>query len=167
MWLRLTDVGVAVRASAESADRANLLGVPVKRLQTVVWIVATVLSFVALFLRAGILGLPFGSSFTFTLLLGALAALTLGRLSNLPAIAANAVALGILEIAVDWNSESARLIDPILALVVVVGLLLQRRSTSRAALDTSSTWQTAEEVRPILSELRSIPEVILAKAARA
>ncbi|MET1042022.1 MAG: hypothetical protein ABWZ90_13365, partial [Acidimicrobiales bacterium] len=33
-FLRRTDVGVAVRASAERADRAALLGIPVKRLQT-------------------------------------------------------------------------------------------------------------------------------------
>ena len=158
-WLRFTDVGIAVRASAESADRANLLGVPVKRLQTLVWIVATVLSFVALFLRAGIIGLPFGSSFTFTLLLAALAALTLGRLTNLVAIAANAIALGILANAIDFTADSPLLIDPIIALVIVAGLLLQRRSTSRADLDQSSTWQAAEEVRPVPPELARIPLV--------
>ena len=35
--LRYTSIGIAIRASAERADRASLLGVPVKRLQTVVW----------------------------------------------------------------------------------------------------------------------------------
>jgi branched-chain amino acid transport system permease protein len=158
-WLRFTDVGIAVRASAESADRANLLGVPVKRLQTVVWVVATVLSFTALFLRAGIIGLPFGSGFTFTLLLSALAALTLGRLTNLLAIGINAIALGILANAIDFNADSSLLIDPIIAAVIVVGLLLQRRSTSRADLDTSSTWQAAEEVRPVPRELARVPLV--------
>ncbi len=60
-FFRFTDIGVAVRASAENSDRAALLGVPVKRLQTIVWIVATVLATVAIFLRAGIVGLPIGS----------------------------------------------------------------------------------------------------------
>ena len=41
-----TDVGIAIRASAERADRAALLGVPVKRLQTVVWVVAALLAFI-------------------------------------------------------------------------------------------------------------------------
>jgi len=159
LWLRFSDVGVAVRASAESADRANLLGVPVKRLQTVVWVVATVLSFLALFLRAGIIGLPFGSAFTFTLLLSALAALTLGRLTDLAAIAANAVALGVLELAVDWNADSPLLIDPIIGLVIVVGLLVQKRGTSRAETQTGSTWQVAEDVRPIPPEVARLPEV--------
>lgn len=159
LWLRFSDVGVAVRASAESADRANLLGIPVKRLQTVVWVVATVLSFLALFLRAGIIGLPFGSAFTFTLLLSALAALMLGRLTDLPAIAATAVALGVLELAVDWNAESPLLIDPIIGLVIVVGLLVQRRTTSRAQTQAASTWQAAEDVRPIPEEVARLPEV--------
>ena len=58
MALRSSITGVAVRASADSADRASLLGVPVKRLQTVVWAVTALLAFVAVFLRAGVLGLP-------------------------------------------------------------------------------------------------------------
>jgi len=159
LWLRFSDVGIAVRASAESADRANLLGVPVKRLQTVVWVVATVLSFLALFLRAGIIGLPFGSAFTFTLLLSALAALTLGRLTDLPTIAANAVALGVLELAVDWNAESPLLIDPIIGLVIVVGLLVQRRGASRAEAQAGASWQVADDVRTIPPELARLPEV--------
>ena len=65
----------------------SLLGIPVGRLHTYVWVIATVLSFVALFLRAGITGLPLGSPVGLTVLLSALAALMLGRLTNLPAIA--------------------------------------------------------------------------------
>ncbi|MGH3578555.1 MAG: branched-chain amino acid ABC transporter permease, partial [Mycobacterium sp.] len=95
--LRFTDIGIAIRASAERADRAMMLGVPVKRLQTVVWAVAAVLSFVAVFLQAGILGLPTGIVFSFNVLLAALAALVLGNLTDLPAVAVSAVALGILQ----------------------------------------------------------------------
>ena len=58
LFLQRTHVGIAIRASAGNADRAALLGVPVKRLQTVVWAVAGLLAFTAIFLRAGILGLP-------------------------------------------------------------------------------------------------------------
>ena len=59
-FFRFTDLGIAVRASAESADRAVLLGIPVKRVQLMVWAIASVLAFVAVFLRAGALGLPLG-----------------------------------------------------------------------------------------------------------
>ena len=53
LFLRFTDVGVAARAAADRADRASLLGIPVGRLHTCVWVIATVLSFLALFLQAG------------------------------------------------------------------------------------------------------------------
>src|SRR3546814_11815745 len=44
-WFLLgTDAGRAVRAAAENQDRALLLGVPVRRLQTIVWAVAGALA---------------------------------------------------------------------------------------------------------------------------
>ena len=67
--LRRTSVGIAIRASAERADRASLLGVPVKRLQTVVWAAAALLSFIGVFLQAGIFGLPVLAGFSLTVLL--------------------------------------------------------------------------------------------------
>ena len=51
-------LGVAIRASAERSDRAAMLGIPVGRLNTLVWAIAAAMSFVALFLRSGIIGVP-------------------------------------------------------------------------------------------------------------
>ncbi|CAN5780343.1 hypothetical protein BH24ACT3_BH24ACT3_06930 [soil metagenome] len=160
LFLRSTTAGMAIRASAENADRASLLGIPVKRLHTLVWSAAALLAFTATFLRAGILGLPVGYALSFGILLRSLAALMLGRLTNLPAITLSAVALGVLELAVAWNASSPLLIDPILAVVVVVALLARRRSAARSETSEASTWQSAEEVRPIPSELRRLREVL-------
>ena len=160
MVLRYTSIGIAIRASAERADRASLLGVPVKRLQTVVWAMATVLSFIAVFMRASILGLPVGAQLSLTLLLSSLAALMLGKLTDLPAIAAAAVALGLLEQGVVWNNpRNPELVDPILAAVIVLCLLMRKLGTTRAEQDGSSSWAAADEVRPVPRELRSLPEV--------
>jgi len=169
VFLRYTSVGMAVRASAERADRASLLGIPVKRLQTVVWIIATVLSFVAVFLKAGLIGLPFASNSgfgtaSFSALVAALAALMLGRLTDLPSVASSAVALGVLEQATIWhNSENTALIYPVFGVVVLLGLLFRKTGQSRTEHDTAATWQAADEVRPIPRELRKVPEVALAK----
>jgi branched-chain amino acid transport system permease protein len=170
LFLRYTDVGIATRAAAERADRASLLGIPVGRLHTYVWVIASVLSFLALFLRAGITGLPLGAPVGMTVLLSALAALMLGRLTNLPAIAASAVALGLLEASVGWNDEMSLgflhldlgndfALAPILAVIILVSLLFQRRSISRADTDDTSSWRAAEEVRPIPRELARLGEV--------
>src|SRR5690606_31449999 len=98
LFLRATRVGIAVRAAADRADRAALLGIPVKRLHTLVWAVAAVLAFTATFLRAGILGLPVGSALSLGILLRSLTALLLGGLTRLTVIGTSAVALGVLEL---------------------------------------------------------------------
>lgn len=170
LFLRYTSVGIAIRASAERADRASMLGVPVKRLHTYVWILAAVLSFIGLFLRAGVMGVPFGTAFSLSVALLALAALTLGRLTNLPAIAASAIGLGLLEQGVIWNEEvnlglfslnadRAVLVTPIVGLVIIAGLLLQRRGATRAEQDGASSWQSAQDVRPVPPELADQREV--------
>ncbi len=158
-FLRYTPAGVAIRASADDADRARLLGVPVKRLQTLVWAVAGLLGFLAIFLRAGIFGLPVGSALSFGILLRALAALMLGRLTNLPAVTASAVALGVLEIGIADNTSSPLLLDPFLGLVIVVALVARRPSRSRTEQSAASSWQLADEVRPTPEELGRLPEV--------
>src|SRR5260221_595177 len=56
--LRFTRIGIAIRACAENADRAALLGIPVQRVTTLVWVLATVLAGVAAFLRGPVVGLP-------------------------------------------------------------------------------------------------------------
>ena len=160
-FFRFTDIGIAVRASAESADRAALLGVPVKRIQTIVWVVATTLATVAIFLRAGILGLPIGGVLGPTILVRALAAAVIGRMERLPTIFVASLALGVLETTILYAKQRAFLVDPILFLVVLVALLLQRRRQgSRAEDDQTSTWQATREVRPIPRELARLPEVL-------
>lgn len=158
--LRFTSIGVAIRASAESADRASMLGVPVKRLQTAVWAVAALLSFTGVFLQAGIQGLPVISGLNLDVLLAALAALMLGNLVDLPAVAVSAVAVGLLQEGVSWhNPSNPELIEPILALVIVVTLLIRRVGSTRADNDRSSTWNMSDEIRPVPAELRSLPQV--------
>lgn len=167
-FLARTHAGVAVRAAADSMDRAATLGVPVARLRTLVWAVAGVLAFAAVFLRAGILGLPLGTALGLGQLLRALAALLLGRMTNLPAITASAVALGVLELGVAWNASSPLLVDPVLAAAVVLGLVLQRRrSTSRLDAAGASSWQAADEPRPVPPELARVPEVRALRAGGA
>jgi len=159
-FLRFTYVGVAVRASAESAERAYLLGIPVRRVQTVVWVVATLLASVAMFMRASVVGLPIGSVLGPGVLLRALAAAVVGRMERLPVIFAASVALGVVEQALIWNTGRSILVDPVLFVLIIGVLLFQRRGEfSRVAAAATSTWQAAREVRPIPRELASLPEV--------
>jgi branched-chain amino acid transport system permease protein len=160
LLLRHTSLGIAIRASAERSDRASLLGVPVKRLQTVVWALAALLSFVGVFLQAGILGLPVIQTLNLSVLLASLAALMLGRLTDLPSITMSAIALGLLEQGISWNyPRNPELVDPIFAAVIVVCLLVRKMGSTRAEQDSASSWKSADEVRPVPRELRRLPEV--------
>ena len=132
------------------------------RVQTAVWSFAAVLAFVAVLLRAGVLGLPVGNALTLGLLLRALTALLLGRLTDLPVVAATAVALGVLELSVAFNASSPAVLDPILAAVVALSLLLRggsaRRGTRTADSDAHS-WRSADEVRPIPAAIARLTPV--------
>lgn len=158
-FFRYTNVGIAVRASAENSDRAFLLGVPVKRIQTIVWVLATLLATLAIFLRAGILGLPFGRVLGPSILIRALAAVVIARMERLPTIFGAAALLGILESAIFFHTGSATLTDPILFVVILGALLVQRRGIV-ARTDETSSWRAATDARPIPHELTSVGEVV-------
>ena len=164
IFLRGTDIGVAVRASAESADRAALLGIPVRRLQTLVWAVAAALSFVGVFLHASIFGVGGAAALSPQVLVFALGALVLGRLEHLPAITASAVALRILGQGVDANNPSSPgRAYVVLAAVVLAALVVRRRGTRRRDTNGSGSWSAAAEVRPVPAELRNLGVVRLAR----
>ncbi len=164
-WLlQRTDIGIAIRASAESADRASLLGVPVGQVRIVVWVLASVLAFVAMFLRAGIFGLPIGSVLGPTVLLRALAACVIGRMENLTVIFIACAGIGILESAVVFTEQNTLLVDPIVFVALLVALLFQNRDKLSRFTEASS-WQSASAVRPIPRELARLPEVLWGRRA--
>ncbi len=158
-FFRYTNIGIAVRASAENADRAFLLGIPVKRIQSYVWIIAAVLSSVAIFMRAGIVGLPIGRVLGPSILVRALAAAVIARMERLPTIFGASLLLGVIESAIIFHTGRGAIADPILFLIIVGALLFQRRGETPRS-DEGSSWQAAAETRPIPGELKRIPEVL-------
>jgi ABC-type branched-subunit amino acid transport system ATPase component/ABC-type branched-subunit amino acid transport system permease subunit len=160
VFLQRSGVGVAIRASADNPGRAALLGIPVERLNALVWSLAAALAFVTVFLRAGVLGVPtaVGTTFAFGILLRSLVALVLGRLTDLPAVAASAVALGVLELGISWE-HSPRLAEPVLGLIVLVVLVVRRREVTQIDVPEASAWKAAEEIRPVPRELARLPVV--------
>ncbi|MFM2071796.1 MAG: hypothetical protein RLZZ623_2059 [Actinomycetota bacterium] len=156
-FLGRSRMGLAVRASAERTDRANMLGIPVDRINTLVWAIAAVLAFLALFMRSAITGVPLGYAVGLPTLLQALAALVIGRLEHLPTVVVTALVLGLLEAGVQWNSESPYAAYPIMAAVMFVVLMVQRPGTSRRDSDATSSWRGAEEVRPLDAKVLADP----------
>ncbi len=158
LFLR-TPVGVAVRGTAENADRAALLGIPVRRLETLVWVIAAVLAFLAVFLRAGIVGLPIGTVLGPAILLRALAAAVIGGMERLPTIVIAAVGLGIVEQSVVWGWGERAYVEPVLFVIVLAALLLTPAGRGLRGRIEPSTWRAVREPRPVPRELARLPEV--------
>ncbi|HEX6312593.1 MAG TPA: ABC transporter permease [Acidimicrobiia bacterium] len=167
LWLNRSATGIAVRAGAERADRAATLGIPVRRLHTVVWVVATVLAFAGMFLRAGAVGLPLGSVLGPVFLLQALAAVVIGRMDRFTTIAAAAIGLGILDRSMTFQDGNDPAFNYVVLFVVVLLalLLVPRPAAARVAEGEVSTWQAVREVRPIPRELAGLWEVRLIRFA--
>ena len=160
LFLRRSDLGIAIRTGSERADRAASLGIPIRRLQTVVWTLATVLAFLAVFLRAGIVGLPIGQVLGPAILLRALAAGVIGRMERLPTVVGAAIVLGVVEQSVLWHWHEPAYVAPVLLVVVVIALLVTGGPESGRHSEVS-TWQAAREARPVPRALRRVPEVRL------
>ena len=100
LFMRRSKYGLAIRAASENGERATLLGVPVPRLDTIIWITVAVLSTVAILLQTPVLG--FGGFQTVTtgsddVLIRILAAAVIGRMESMPRTAIAAIAIGIFD----------------------------------------------------------------------
>ena len=160
LWFTRSDVGIAVQAAGDRRDRASMLGIPVGRLQSVTWVVAGVLSFVSVFFQAAIVGLPLDPTYGLTALVTALAALALGNFTELPVIAASAVALGVLEQGVAWDDPS----NPSLGLAVLAGvvfaaIVVRQLLARRTDRETETSLALAGSVREMTPAAKALPEV--------
>jgi len=164
-FLRFTRLGVAVRAAAENAERAALLGIPVQRLSVLVWALAALLSALGVFLRAPLVGLPIGTIIGPSILLFALAAAVIGKLESMPVAFGAGIALGVVDLAVFYATRNSRLSEAVLLPVILGALLLQRRGLSRAQDGGASSWRAVGEARRIPYELRDVREVVRARTA--
>lgn len=160
-WFLLrTDVGTAIRAAADNGDRARLMGVPVLRLSTIVWAVAGVLSALGSLLTAPIQGLAPGVFSGPALLLPALAAAVLARMTSLPGALLAGMGLGVLQQGVFWNTSRGTLTDLAILAVVLVALFLQRDQLSRGSDGGAGSWGGVQETPPVPARLARLREVV-------
>ncbi|HYF12436.1 MAG TPA: ABC transporter permease, partial [Actinomycetota bacterium] len=164
-FFKFTDMGIAVRASAENGERASLLGIPINRVSTVVWVLAAVMSAIAIFLRAPVSGLTLGSSIGPSVLLYGLAAAVIARMENLPMCVIAGMGIGIIDQSALFGTRRSSLAIATMLVVILVALLAQRGRMARALDAGVSTWQAAKEYRPIPMELRNVREVVMSRGA--
>jgi branched-chain amino acid transport system permease protein len=160
-FFRYTNIGMAVRASAENADRAALMGIPVRRVRTIVWVIAGLLSGVGVFQRSMLIGsLPAGLTGATTLLYG-LAPAVIARMQSIPIAIVAGFGIGIIDVGVFYSTRSATLSTALVLPIVVIALLMQRGKLSRAEDSGVETWRQVKEVRPIPDELKGERSVVI------
>jgi branched-chain amino acid transport system permease protein len=162
-FFRFTDIGLATRASAENSERASLLGIPVRRVSLIVWMLAALLSGVALFLRGPLLGVAPGGSAGPSVLIYGLAAAVIARMESPPVAFFSGTALGMLVQATTFITDRSSTADGALLLVILAALLVQKNRLGRADDTGVATWQAAKEFKAIPTELRGLREVVIAK----
>src|SRR5947208_11815954 len=154
-----SDLGIAGRAAADSHERALLLGIPVRRLSLLTWVLAAGLSGVASILAVPVTGTDLGVVGGPVVLLAPLAAAVIARMESLPVAVAAALGIGVFQQAVFWNYPRSSTVDVGLFVIILVALLLQRRRVSRVDDAGLGGYVAVREVRPIPSVLRNLPEV--------
>lgn len=161
MWwfLSRTETGTAVRAVADSPERAGLLGIPVRRVSTVVWVVAALLSGLGTVLTSAIDHPPVGVPLTPQDLFPALAAFVLAGLDSLPGAVAWSLVIGVVDAAVYWVYRNATYAEVVVFVLVVVGVALRRRRAARVDDGGLGDFVAAREVPPVPRAVAALPAV--------
>jgi branched-chain amino acid transport system permease protein len=162
-FLKRTKLGIALRAASENGERAQLLGIPVNRVNMAAWGFAGLLSAAAIFAQAPIIGVPSDATLGFDTLLYGLAAAVVARFENIGLALLTGLGVGLLIAGSVSKYGDYSNSNGLMLAVILVGMLLQRRSRSRAVDQNASSWQTVANFRPIPLELRAVPEVVRAR----
>lgn len=157
-FLRYTRLGMAIRASSENAERAELLGVNVRILSTTVWVIAGGLAGAGLTLLGTTQSFALGGQGAPSVLIAALAAAVIARMRSLPIAVLAALLISVFQRAIGWSfQDDGGLVEAALLGVIIIGLLAQRRTLARA--QEASSWESHQEVRPTPFELQGVSSV--------
>ena len=161
-FLRYTKIGIALRASSENADRAGLLGIPVKTVQTVAWALAGALSGLAIYGQAPLIGIPRDATLGFDPLLYGLAAAVIAAMDGIFIALAAGMAIGLIIFGSVSHFGDDSVASALMLVIILVSLAARRRSLARAFSSGVATWREVKQFKKVPSQLARIPEVRVA-----
>jgi len=165
-WFLLgTEAGMAVRAIAENPERAMLLGIPIRRLSRLVWVLVAILAAATTVLNAPSNGVPVNPFVAAGgVFLPALAAAVVARMESLPVAFATGVGLGVMNAVVSQNVHKEALGVVALLVAILAALLFQRWDTTRAE-EAESSLALSGGGRALPDNVAALPEIIWGRRA--
>lgn len=149
-FLRYSSWGLGMRAMAENADSARLSGVWVKRMSTLAWAIAGLLSAITAILDAPGQASALKEALPPGLLLRALAAALIAAMTSFTVAFVAGIAIGIVEQVVNYNlvgdPDKTAIITAGLFVLILVVLLVRVRYLQRGArAEERSAWSFGGE----------------------
>ena len=160
LWYLLTrtDTGIAIRASADSQERAVLLGIPTQLLSLATWMLAGLLSATGAVLAVGVQGgVRVGNIGGPSLLLAPLTAAVIAGFDSVPITLISSLLIGVASAAIFHSTSKSALVDVALFGVIIAVLMLRRFPRARGAGDPADHI-ALREVRRLPAAVRALPE---------
>lgn len=156
-FLRWSPYGVALRAAAENASRARLLGIPVRRVSTIAWVISALFAGMAAVLLAPVIGFSATEAVGLPILMRGLAAATIARMESVGRAFGVGLALGVADQLVFFWTGRSGLTDLVLLVVILVVLVGRQATAKRTLASEESSWDITEPVRALPAEIASHP----------
>jgi ABC-type branched-subunit amino acid transport system ATPase component/ABC-type branched-subunit amino acid transport system permease subunit len=153
-FLRRGWLGVAMRASSSNPEAARMAGVNANLMSTLAWAIAGAVGAYTAVLVLPTQGFTGGGFLGPNLLLVALTAAVIARMSSLVVAMIAGVAIGILEQVLLWNYPSGGQVSAVVFLIVLGVLLLQRVRYDRR--DSKGSWSVIRSWMPLPDAYRRI-----------
>ena len=157
IFLRRSVYGIAMRASAENSDRAQLLGIPVRRVSTLAWVIGALLAGIGAILLAPVVGFSSTEAVGLPLLARGLAAATVARFESVGLAFGVGLGFGLIDQLSIFYTGQSGITDAILLGIVLVVLLFRRFEKRRTTASEESSWAVADPVRPLPPEIAAHP----------
>jgi branched-subunit amino acid ABC-type transport system permease component len=142
LFLNRTPTGLAIRASADNADAAELAGISTRRVSTLVWSLAGVLAVLTITLSNGLLRSRVGDvdiGLGPGLLLRALVAALVARFVSLPVALVTGTVIGVVDAVLQVNTAGTAVVDAGLFVAVLVLVLYRALRDGRGARGEDAT----------------------------
>src|SRR2546423_7162213 len=156
VFLRRSRYGLALRAASAAPDTARMAGGFAPRMSTLAWALAGALSAFTAILTQPTQGFSGAQTFGPSLLVRALAAAAIGKMSNLGTTLVAGIGIGVLEQLLLWNYSQAGLVEVVLFGIIVLVLLLQRSRVGREGEEERGSWASVQALRPVPDKLREL-----------